>query len=105
MEDDLSLAGYHVRLDAGYLRTKATFCLAVLLATAIARRSGARIHDDAGRLCGREWVEVSTVLAMFEQHADAQSFEAFADAFCNDIGLAPHWPDSATLVRRLPPEQ
>jgi hypothetical protein len=102
LEADPYVSGFHVRLDAGYLRTKATFCLAVLLATAIARRSGSRIHDDTGYLRQGEWVEVSTVLAMFEKYSGAQSFEAFADAFCNDIGLAPHWPDSATLVGTLP---
>jgi hypothetical protein len=102
LEEDPHVSGFHVHLDAGYLRTKATFCLAVLLATAIARRSGSRIHDDAGHLRQGEWVEVSTVLAMFEKYSGAQSFEAFADAFCNDLEFAPSWPDSATLVGTLP---
>jgi len=97
-EEDPHRSGYHVCIDAGVLRTKASFCLAVLLATAIARRSGARIQDECGHLAGREWVELAPVLAALARHADATSFEAFADGFCNDIGFAPNWPDSATLV-------
>lgn len=95
---DRRASGYRVVVDAGILRTKASFCLAVLLATAVARRSGALIQDESGHLTGEEWVDPSIVLARFARHADAPSFEAFADAFCKDIDFASSWPDSVTLV-------
>lgn len=98
LDEDPHRSGYHVNINAGYVRNKASYCLGVLLATAVARRSGARIHDDSGHMTGNEWVEVSHVIAAFAKHADASSFEAFADGFTNDVGLAPHWPDSVTLV-------
>jgi hypothetical protein len=98
LEYDRHSSGYHVSIDAGFLRTKASYCLGVLMVTAIARRSGVRIQDECGHLTGNEWVEVSHVIAAFAKHADASSFEAFADGFTNDVGLAPHWADSVTLV-------
>lgn len=95
--EDPHRSGYHVCIDAGILRTKASFCLGVLLAAAIARRSGARVQDESGHLSGREWVELALVFSVIARHSGATSFEAFADCVCNDIGFAPNWPDSATL--------
>jgi hypothetical protein len=85
-------AGWWAMIDAGVYRTRASFCLAALLACAIASRNGSSIQDDAGTLRGVEQVQPGALAAMFARWQDASSFEEFADAFCDEINFAPDWP-------------
>lgn len=85
-------AGYCALVNAGFLRTKASFCLASLVICAVAERNQSCILDDAGNVLklGR-FVNPSSLAQIFARHGGAKSFAAFAGAFCADVGFAPNW--------------
>jgi hypothetical protein len=86
--------GYRATIDAGFLRTRASFGLASVLACSIATLCRARIIDDEGRLKqGVELIDPAVVAAMLAKHSTATCFEELADMFCAEINFSPDWPD------------
>ena len=81
-------AGYCVLVNSGFLRTRESLCLACLIICAVAERNRSLILDDAENLLKRgRFVEPAALAELFTRHANAASFTAFADAFCDDVGF------------------
>jgi hypothetical protein len=91
--------GYHARIDAD--RTRASLCLAALLAASIADQSRSRIVDEGNLLKQGRVIHPASVAAMFAKHHDAGSFEALADAFCDEIDFAPNWARARDMLAKL----
>jgi len=95
------MAGYWAMIDAGVLRTRASFCLAALIACGIASRNRSRILDESNRLQQGQWADPDALSAVFARFKDADSFEEFADAFCDEVDFARDWPSArADLAER-----
>jgi hypothetical protein len=94
-------SGYWLMLDAGVYRTKASFCLASLVACAVAERNHSLILDESDDLKLGRFADPSALRERFSKHSQATSFEAFADAFCHEIDFASNWPDSVEELDAL----
>jgi len=92
--DDDDERGYRALINAGYHRTRASFCLAALLATSIADRSRSYVLDEGNLLKQGRIADPAAVAAMFAAYRGAGSFEELSDAFCDAIGFASNWPSA-----------
>jgi hypothetical protein len=97
--DDYDEGGFYAMVRP--FRTRAAFCLAALLITSIADRSRSRIVDAENLLRQGRIVDPAALAAMFASYGDAASFEELADAFCDAIEFALHWPRAHAELARL----
>jgi hypothetical protein len=93
--------GYFAGINAGYHRTRASFCLAALLASSIADRSRSHILDEENLFKLGRIIDPGPVAAMFARYRDAGSFEELSDAFCDAIDFAPNWPRAREVLAEL----
>jgi hypothetical protein len=93
--------GYQAIVNAGLYRTRASFCLAALLITAIAERNRSSIVDEIHLLKHGRIVEPSSIAAMFARYSNVNTFELLSDAFCDDIDFQRSWPRAPELLADL----
>jgi hypothetical protein len=93
LDKDLGYAaGFHVH------RTRESFCLTLLVATAIADLNHALVEDSADLLGHGAWVEPSVVASLFARHHGVTSFEALIDAVFDEHAIAPQWQSARSKV-------
>lgn len=96
-----ALRGHWARIDAAAYRTKASFCLGALIVCAIACRNSSRILDESKLLRQGRWAHPEPLAEIFAKYRGAQSFEEFADAFCEEIDFARNWQSARSVLAEL----
>lgn len=98
-------SGWWCVADVGSFRTRASLCLAALVACSISRRNGVIIEDNDRLLPAKAcegYVSPEELLALLSRWKDAPSFEELADLFCDEVGFAaPTWPRAQAQLAEL----